>query len=322
MNMRFIKIIFSATIILCFAITSAACEGFVNGDKTLSVSEFRETMFVGETQSIVPIYSNRPKEAPSCLYMSEDDGIANVSKEGTVLAVSPGTTVIHIQDKENSSIRTSVAVTVSYETVSSDIYSFNATLNKIDNCGYDFWIENEYIHRYSNWDILDIANDLLTKSKDDYVFSEVYEFVDVKSEKIYVISDWSNADVQLSKINFDSQLIKSITSKYVLDSDLGALQTERATAYLNTAINNEFYKYQGEIKLSELPEEYEYRVYIVMDFDIAKCVHYYAHGTLGSIADLITHSFKSLMDTYTYTETNYEITNFNNARIVIEKRPK
>ena len=310
-------------IVLCaFLIFSTGCDGFITGELYfLEITPLKETMFVGDTQRIECKYSNREKEKPDCIYYSANDMVATVSDMGTITARAPGVATIYIQDKISGE-KLNVVVTVNYyyyQTVESDVHYYD---EKIENCWYDFWENNGYIHRFSNWDVIKVADMLLTTSKGDYIFSDVYSFVNLNNKNLAIISDWGNNDVNLQDIYFTSDDLKSIANTYGPDIGYSDFEFEKAANYLNASYEKELEKYGNKIYLLDADDNYEYRIRFVADFEFVKCVHYYAQGTFNSILEILDWSVDSVVDVYTRTETVGVLAECIDARIIIEKREK
>ena len=316
-------------IALAMALNLCACLGEEkekeNEKEALVISNAHASMFAGERQSL-SVYSTETEtlyDAP-LIYQSSDPSVATVNAIGIVTAVSPGEAVIRVQSTVDTELKTELALSVTYKTVSESVYRVTERSETVDASAYSFWDANGYTERGSNWDVLDIAKILITKGTDEYVFTEVYGNKKVEGNTVLVLSDWGNDDVLLNVNSINSDVFAEMLEKHQLDPDVSIGTVTRVNEAFTRGIDERINTYKGIINLSEMPSDKEYRVSIVMDYSVLKVKNYYSRGALDGIwqlgSDIIKGNVDSLMDSYTYVKYEYEIVDCINVDVLIEAR--
>lgn len=319
-KLKILALIFSVLMVssVFFGCTQKKEEG-------IEIREAQPEMLAGSTQSL-NVYDKKTDEKLSefLIFASSNPAILTVDENGMICAVSPGSATVYVQHSENHT-RTELTVNVRYPIISIPRYHVKTVNTPVSGNQYPFWNQKGYQSRVSDWAILDIANILITKGADEYVFSDVYDYKNMTAEEVILISDWSNTDVILDKSMLDGDLLSFISEKYQLGK-IASDSLSRATADLKTEIARQIDSYQGKIYLSKLPANMEYRIYVSYDYDVIKVNHFYSRGILNGIwqlgADLWNGNISSLLNSYTYCQTEYEIVNAKNAKIIIEARYK
>ncbi len=313
------------TFAVCLCVFLSGCFSF---KYELSLEHPISDMKVGEEQELTVyresyITRRTPVETNELTFASSNPGIATVNRYGKIQASSQGTVIIYIQDTKTNS-KTELTINVKYDVISAPKYNIQNADTAISGDSYPFWREQDHKTRVDNWDVLDVAKIIIDKDKNEYVFSEAFNHLLVTGEEICLIADWGNSDVTIDKNLLDQISIQDILPKYELDSHLNNGGINFATAYIQSEISNIIETYQGTVKLSVLPTDQEYRVYLTTDYNIAKVLKYYSRGKLSGIwqlgKDIVKGDVKSLLDSYTYSEHEYELIDCSNVSLVIESR--
>lgn len=312
-------------IALAMVLNLCACLDEGEEKESLVIANARASMFAGERQTL-SVYNTETEtlyKAP-LTYKSSDPSVATVNDFGVVTAVSPGEAVIHVQSTVDTELKTELALSVTYKTVSESVYAVTKRSGMVDASSYSFWSANGYTARGSNWDVLNIAKILITKGTDEYVFTEVYSSKKVERDTVLVLSDWGNDDVLLNVNSINSDVFAEMLEKLQLDPDVSIGTVTRVNEAFTREIDERINTYKGIINLSDMPTDKEYRVSIVMDYSVLKVKNYYSRGALNGIwqlgSDLIKGNIDSLMDSYTYVKYEYEIVDCVNVDILIEER--
>lgn len=290
----------------------------------LEVRDAQTEMIAGDSQ-ILNVYNSKTDKKISdyLLFASSDPSVVTVDDSGKVEAVSQGSATIYIQHSENK-LRTELTINVTYNIVTASRYNVKNDYSTLSGDLFSFWSKKGYQKRVGNWDILDIAKILITKDADDYLFSDVYGYKKIEGEEVVLLSDWGNNDVYFDENILDDNLLVFIEEKYQVSPISDSLLS--ATNDLKTNISNQINAYHGSIRLSTLPSDMEYRIYISYDYDIVKVNNFYSRGKLLGLGqlgtDILNGKVSSFLDSYTYSKTEYEIVNAQNATIVIEGRVK
>jgi hypothetical protein len=312
-------------IALAMALDLCACLDEKEEKESLVIANARASMLAGERQTL-SVYSTETEtiyEAP-LTYKSSDPSVATVNDFGVVTAVSPGEAVIRVQSAVDTELKTELALSVTYKTVSESVYAVTERSGTVDASAYSFWSANGYTARGSNWDVLDIAKILITKGTDEYVFTEVYSSKKVERDTVLVLSDWGNDDVLLNVNSINSDVFAEMLEKLHLDPDVSIGTVTRVNEAFARGMDERINTYKGIINLSDMPTDKEYRVSIVMDYSVLKVKNYYSRGALDGIwqlgSDLIKGNIDSLMDSYTYVKYEHEIVDCVNVDVLIEER--
>ena len=296
----------------------------------LQVEEMSEILMAGDTHGLSLTYKGDMVSSDDFYFASEAPSVAVVDKNGQITAVRPGKTTIHMQNKDDAHIKTSVTIQVAYP-VTDELTVFH-TQSEIQQTGYSdtdhpFFKRNGYEMRMDDWDILAIVKLVASKDEDDYAFTDMYRSAMANDETFIVLSDWGNDDVEidpfvLNKHDLSTYLVAQEGYSYDGFSQVGedmAMQTIKSK--INAKIQNMGYA----MALSSLPQEYEYRVSIKLDYHVYRTVNFYSRGLVGGgwniILDLIKMDISSFLNSYTYSEECYEIV-LDDCDLVIERRPK
>lgn len=292
------------------------------GGAKLEVKDGQPQMYAGEKQYLNVYNTKTERIEPDLMFASDDPSIASVDQWGGVSAVGPGATDILIQSA--SGLSTKFTVTVTYKIENGSTYKVENPGTRIDGSKYKYWEENEYTSRGSNWDVINIGNIILNKANGEYVFTENNLDYKITADELLVLSDWTNSDVVLSSDLLNENAIEEALKKYDLKHTVKPTGLSRACTLVRTQFDKEVAAYHGGIKLSSLPTDKQYRVVMVVDYDIVRTENYYSQGKFSGFKDVgldfITGEIDSFLDSYTYSENVYELVNFKNAKIIIQSR--
>ena len=318
------KKIFIITVLLIAIFILSGCGFDFFKAPGIEVRDAKTEMVAGDTQ-VLSVYNSKTEKKISgyLMFASSDPEIVTVDESGNVTAVSQGSATIYIQHTENK-LRTEMTVNVTYNIATGSYYSVKNEYSSLSGDMFSFWSKRGYQKRVGNWDVLDIANIIVNKEADDYLFSEVYGHKSIVGEEVLLISDWGNADVYFDKNILGNDSLAFISEKYQVSLNSNGLLS--ATIELNSSIYEQIEACHGLIRLSTLPSDMEYRVFISYDYDIVKVNNYYSLGKLQGIEEFVSDvwngTISSFLDSYTYIKTEYEIVNNRNAKIIIEGREK
>lgn len=321
---KFSKIISLITVVLAVAVTLTGCGLDFFKAPGLEVRDAQTEMVAGDSQ-ILNVYNSKTQKKISdyLLFASSDPAVVTVDDSGKVAAVSQGSATIYIQHTENK-LRAELTINVTYDIVTASRYNVKNDYSTLSGDVFPFWSEKGYQKRVGNWDVLDIAKILITKEADDYLFSDVFGYKSIVGEEIVLISDWGNADVYFDKNILGDAPLAFVSEKYQVSPSTDSFLS--ATNKLNSSISEQIDAYHGTVRLSTLPSDMEYRVYVSYDYDIVKVNNFYSRGKLLGLEqlgiDILNGKVSSFLDSYTYSKTEYEIVNAKNATIVIEGRLK
>lgn len=316
--------IFSLICALLTVLTAlCGCERKLEG---IEIRDAQSAMLAGSTQTL-NVYDMKTEEkldSESLIFAVGDPSVLTVDSNGTVTAVAPGSTTVYVQHKENK-LRAEITIDVRYRIISIPRYDVKNPNTSVSGDQYAFWSKKGYQNRVSDWNVLDVAKILITKGCDDYVFSDVYDYKNIVGEEVILISDWTNSDVPLDSSVLEGNPLSFIAEKYQL-GNITKDSLSEASADLKSAVTDQIQSYQGTVYLSRLPKNMEYRVYVSYDYNIVKVNNFYSRGILMGIwqlgSDLFGGNISGLLNSYTYSETQYEIVHAQNAKIVIESRLK
>ncbi len=310
------------SIIICL-LTLSSCS-----NKKLKLIQEVDNLKVGESFQIRISYKDEEMDITDFFYASENPDVANVSESGKITASRPGKAKIVVQLKDEKKKKLEFKINVSYDVRDYEPLEKDKKSEKVEPSeSYPFWAENSYVERADNWKIMDIVKIVVEKGKGEYVFTELYKHLDVRKDAFIIIADWGNSDVVLDDTLFDNiDLQGFIGDRLLVKKDLvGLLGTERALESIKEGVHKKLTAYQGKVYLSELPDDYQYRVSVKIDYTIYKTANFYSKGLvsggLSVILDLIKLDIKTFLDSYTYSENKYEIM-LNGFEVVIEKRAK
>lgn len=295
-----------------------SCGGAVK----LEVRGGTSQMYAGEKQYLNVYNTDTDRIEPELMFASDDPSVASVDQWGGVLAVAPGETDIIIQSA--SGLSTKYKISVTYKIENGSTYNVENPKIRIDGTKYKYWEENGYTSRGSNWDVINIGNIILNKGKGEYVFTDNNLDYKITADEVLEISDWTNSDVILSTDLLNEDAMERTIEKYELAYAVKPTGLSRACALAKTQFDKEVARYHGSVKLSALPTDKQYRVVMVVDYDIVRTENYYSQGMFSGFADvgldILKGDIDSFIDSYTYSENVYELVNFKNAKIVIQSR--
>ena len=290
----------------------------------LEVRDGQPQMYAGEKQYLNVYNTDTDRIEPDLMFASDDPSVASVDQWGGVSAVGPGVTDIMIQSA--GGLSTKFTVTVTYKIENGSTYQVKNPRTRIDGSKYKYWEENEYVSRGSNWDIFNVGNVILNKGKGEYVFTDNNLDYQITADEILVLSDWTNSDVALTTDLLNADAIEKALEKYALPYSVKPTGLSRACTLISTQFEKEVAAYHGTVKLSSLPADKQYRVVLVVDYDIVRTENYYSQGKFGGFADvgldILKGNIESFLDSYTYSENVYELVNFKNAKIIIQSKDR
>lgn len=286
-----------------------------------------DAIIVGEEAEISMLCFGIPQLKGNFYYASEDPEIATVDDNGVILARKQGSTVIYVQSKSNFRQRLLFEIKTVYETkfeTKENVSILNEKI-KVDKSA-SYWQKNKYVERTKE-NIFDVAEIVTKKSKDQYIFSDIFLNINAQGYDFYSFDDWGNEDVVLNGNNIANidavAFIRSLLG--VEEEYIDQIEAELVFANLCSQIKKEILKYQGIIRLSELSNDCEYRVSVKIDFRVLRIVNYYCKG-IESGLDSIINGLSSMdlgvfLDSYTYQKPIYEFV-LDGVDIVIEQRTK
>ena len=172
-----------------------------------------------------------------------------------------------------------------------------------------------------------LAGMFITFGDDDaYLFSSAIGKYRIKNELLYVVSDWTNEDVDVSsKLITQEQLSAVVCKPYNQDYQDGVSISDFGVNTINNFIDRKT-PVDGIYRFSEMDDNYEYRVVVRGDFDYGTSSHYYRHGLLSglfnAIKDMVTSDWDEISDEWLEIRDYNEISNLSNLNIYIEYRAK
>ena len=309
--------------VLCSLITPICLCGCDMGDIYLGTEI--DIMYSGETR-FINVRTGSNKFADNLLYASENPEVATVTDFGVIWAAEPGKTTIYVQSKDDESKRLQFDLEVRYRTESESTPTSVATNSGYLGKGYDFWIANNYSERSD--DLLSVVGVVAGKKAGDYAFTEMYDLGSVSNAVAYSFSDWGNEDVYLSFAGVDPSTVSRALAEHfgISASLINKKCAEDIAQTLNKEISEVARVMQYRVHLSELSDEYEYRVIVLVDCSAVKTVNYYSRGLVDGIAslwgDITSSDMGSFLTSYTYSEVSYELVDFSSVGIVIEQRKR
>ena len=280
---------------------------------------------LGESITIALLSTESGSIVGQVIYASSDPSIATVSTNGVVRGARCGTVTIYGQSAENPKLRAEMKVTV-YSTPVDELHtSVDAERYSSDCTAFPFWSHNGYSERVDNWDVMNVAKIIVTKGVDEYVFTDTYRVGRVSHDLACDLTGWGTESsvfetVNLADFDFEHRAAEMLgldpgeIDQYGIDSSERELreyliETQRAL--------------QNEVDLGAYEAGFEYRAVIRMSYTVYEVEDYYSHGTLmglGSLVwDLVRLDVESLLDSYTYSETHYELV-LDSVGFCIERR--
>lgn len=324
MKKVWIKITILSTLVLLALTALCSC-----GPNLTLASEVGE-LKAGETFQLEFTRGDETVNHEELLYASENTSVATVDDNGLVTASAPGQTCIHVQTSSGNQ-KTKVMISVVYDVKDEMAVTFNDEVQSIEIYGtgsaYPFFERNGYSPRVDDWDVLEVAKVIVGKSEDDYVFTDVYRVAWAHNDDFIVLSDWGNADVTLSEsVLTEADLSAFITNRLEYENAAVAEEGEAiAMEEIKTKMADMMKKLQYRVAISELPADYEYKVSVKINYQFYRTVNYYSKGLLSGLGSVIKDLFKadisSVLNSYTYSETLYEVM-LNYCDLVIERRPR
>ena len=296
----------------------------------LQATDLPETIWAGDTHQLALTYQGEKVSANDYYYASEDPTVATVTEWGEIIGVRQGETSIHLQHKEDASIKASFDVAVAYHVVDEEeVFHTNAEIlqNGYSDTDHPFFERNGYEMRMDDWDILSIVKLVADKGEDDYAFTDMYRSAMANNETFMVLSDWGNEDVVIDPLvltNVDLSQYLVAKEGYTYDG-FAKVGEDIAMQSIKSKINPKLQNLGYAVKCSDLSDEYEYRVSIKVGYHVYRTVNYYSRGLVGGgwnvILDLVKLDISSFLNSYTYSEECYEVV-LDSCQLVIEKRPK
>lgn len=324
--MRNIRIKFA--LFCCLVLLGLAAMCSCGQDLTLA-AEVGE-MKAGETLQLEFTQGDETVGHDELLYASENASVVAVDDKGLITAVRPGTTCIHVQTTKGNR-KAKVTVSVVYDVKDEIATTFHDDVQYLEIQGvgsaYPFFERNGYSPRVDDWDVLDVAKIIAGTSEDEYVFTDVYRVAWAHNENFMVLSDWGNSDVVLDEsVLNEVDLSEFLTNRLAYEKDAFAEEGEAiAMEAIKTKVADKMKNLQHEIALSELSTDDEYKVSVKINYTVYRTVNFYSKGVLSGIGsilkDLFTANISSVLDSYTYKETLYEVS-LEHCELVIERRSK
>ena len=324
MKRTYVRLIILTLLCLGAALMAAGC-----GLSSLRPTEIPDTMTAGSTYALGCTYMGNAIEPDALYYASEDTSVATVGEDGVIHALKEGETTIFVQHKEKSA-KTEFSLKVVYdvkdetdEHLSVKEYAVHAD----DSSSYPFYGRNEYSERVDDWDIIEIVKIVASKSEDDYLFTDVYCSATAYDGIYVTISDWGNGDVTLNPAMLEVLDLSTYLSECIgLNTDiLAQAGKDIATRKIIGDIFEQMQNLGYGISLSELSDEYEYRVTVRVDYNVYRTVNFYSRGMIKGgwnvLVDLFKMDISSFLNSYTYNKELYEIV-LSDCDLIIEKRPK
>lgn len=324
MKRTYVRLIILTLLCLGAALMAAGC-----GLSSLRPTEIPDTMTAGSTYALGCTYMGNAIEPDALYYASEDTSVATVGEDGVIHALKEGETTIFVQHKEKSA-KTEFSLKVVYdvkdetdEHLSVKEYAVHAD----DSSSYPFYGRNEYSERVDDWDIIEIVKIVAAKSEDDYLFTDVYCSATAYDSTYITIADWGNSDVSLDPSVLESVDLSAYLSERIgLNTDiLAQAGKDIATRKIIGDISEQMQNLGYGISLSELSDEYEYRVTVRVDYNVYRTVNFYSRGMIKGgwnvLVDLFNMDISSFLNSYTYNKEIYEIV-LSDCDLIIERRPK
>lgn len=324
MKRTYVRLIILTLLCLGAALMAAGC-----GLSPLRPTEIPDTMTAGSTYALGCTYMGNAIEPDALYYASEDTSVATVGEDGVIHALKEGETTIFVQHKEKSA-KTEFSLKVVYdvkdemtESLGLDEYAVHGD----DSIQYPFYGRNDYSERVDDWDIMEIVNIVVGKSEDDYLFTDMYCTATAYDSTYITIADWGNSDVPLDPSVLDSVDLSAYLSERIgLNSDLlASAGKDIATREIVGDISEQMQNLGYGVSLSELSEEYEYRVTVQVDYKVYRTVNFYSRGILKGgwnvLVDIFKLDISSFLNSYTYNKELYEIV-LSDCDLIIERRPK
>lgn len=319
----FIKKLCLVLSLLLTLVSLVSCSG-----KKLTLLSNIKDLKVGDTVQLKIAYKDEELPVTDFIYASENPDVASISESGKVTASKQGKTKIYVQLKENKKAKLEFNISVYYEVQDAVKMEYDKTVNAINSYDlFPFWERNGYCERIGNWKILDIVNIVMKKGEGEYVFTDLYKVAEVKNDNFIIITDWTNDDISFNDSILDSQDLSDFIAKRISvnKSTIAQYGVNNALQTIKADISKKLKIFQGNVYLSELPDDYQYRVCVKIDYSVYKAENFLSKGVIKGgasvILDLIKLDITSFLSSYTYSEDSYELI-LEGYSLVIERQEK
>lgn len=272
------------------------------------------------------------------IWSVSDENVAYITSDGLLTFNRGGYVVVRATSAEDTKDYIETSFFRPYDVIADSGEAVVSRLN--DSNANEFWWSLAKVVAEDTYNIacatradklLDVFKDLsgmfLTFSDDDaYLFSSALGKYHVENEELYVLSDWTNNDVNVSnKTTTKEQLSEIVCKPYNSEYQDGDSIHNFGVNTINSLISKEI-PADGIYRFSQMDDNYEYRVVVRGDFDYGISTHYYRHGLLtgfwGAIKDIVKLDWDELSDEWMEIRDYNEISNLSNLRICIEYREK
>jgi len=267
-----------------------------------------------------------------------DENVAHISSDGALTFNCGGYVVVRATSIKSTKDYIEASFFRPYDIVED---SGEATVSRLnDSISDEFWWSLAKVVAKDAYNIVcatradkllsvikDLSEMLVTFSDDDaYLFSSALGKYHVENEVLYVVSDWTNSDVDVSnKFTTQEQLSKIVCKPYNSEYQDGDSIHNFGVNSINSTISKEI-PADGIYRFSKMDNNYEYRVVVRGNFDYGISTHYYRHGLLtgfvGAIQDIAHLDWDALNNEWLDVRNYNEISNLLNLRICIEYREK
>lgn len=295
---------------------------------TLELKDDLSALVVGK-QAQITLYSFGVAQPHDAFYYASDDpDIISVDQNGVITASKEGRTVIYVQSRANNRQKIIIDVEAKYKTTDACEVSVNSLELVVNNeTDHAFWNRNSFAERIQDNDILELGKMVLSKGKDEYIFTDLYKSFEVKNENVLILSDWTNDDVKIYTRDISSFNLKDVVINRTQIDPL--LLGEREIWLVEKEIllqtENAIKDYQSNIDFSDFDTSYEYRICIKINYSVYKTVNYYSKGLLNGagslVGELVNQEISSFLESYAYNETRFEL-ELDGCELVIERRIK
>ena len=287
-----------------------------------------ENLSVGEQIQLEISKNNEIQQPTEFYYGSSDPEIAQVTDGGILTFSQNGEVTIYVQAKNDAKQKINFEAKASYNIVDELAIEYDSA-DKIVR-SYDslpFWERNGYVAVDEHLSVRGLIDLFLSRAESDYIFTQLYQDSKVKNDDLIVVSEWGNKTVE-----FNDNLFKQIDlngfihQKFQINpNDIGQVGIDTATETIKTSIKKSIVAYQGKIDLSDLPNDYEYRVSVKVGYTLYRAESNYNRGPLKggitAITNLLKLDFDSVLTSCSYEINVYEII-LDDCTLVIEQRKK
>lgn len=172
----------------------------------------------------------------------------------------------------------------------------------------------------------ELSDYFITFDKDGkYLFSSAIECCSVNNDILYVISDWTNNDIDMSNKKITEEDINSILIDKFYNYNSGDSIKNYSVEQINSFIQSQLSK-DKKYYLSKMDSNYEYRIIVKGDYRYGISTSYYRKGLLtglvNAIGDLVEGDWDSFSNEWLNEQNYNEICDISNLRICIEYRNK